>query len=159
MLRSLYDNDVTVWSPQGRLFQVEYACEAVKQGSLAVGITSPSYVLLAALQRPAGDLAIRTQRKLFPIDDHLGVVIAGLTSDARALTRYMQGQALASRMNMNRPIPVQRLVHDISDRAQRNTQSYGGRPFGVGMLVGGIDVSKASFLGHWSPSLGVHAKR
>lgn len=52
----------------------------------------------------------------------------------------MQGQALASRMNMSRPIPVQRLILDISDRAQVNTQQYGGRPFGVGMLIAGYDV-------------------
>lgn len=136
----MYDNDVTVWSPQGRLFQVEYAQEAVKQGSVSVGICNQDYVVLAALKRSLGDLAAGHQKKLFKVDDHIGVSIAGLTSDARVLTKYMQGQALASRMNMNRSIPVQRLVLDISDRAQINTQQYGGRPFGVGMLVAGYDV-------------------
>ena len=75
----------------------------------------------------------------------------------------MQGQALASRMNMNRSIPVQRLVLDISDRAQINTQRYGGRPFGVGMLVAGYDVRSSNdtsilfCLGNWSTLVGILA--
>lgn len=133
---------MTTWSPQGRLFQVEYAGEAVKQGSVAVGITSGSAVVLAALQRTmGGDLAAGFQKKLYGIDDHLAVGISGLMSDARVLTKYMRGRALASRLNMDRAIPVSRLVLDIADRAQATTQQYGGRPFGVGMLVAGIDVN------------------
>lgn len=113
--------------------------EAVKQGAAAVGIASNTHVVLCALKRTPGELA-SYQKKLFPIDDHIGVALAGLTSDARVLTRYMQKQALNSRMNMNRAIPVGRLVVDISDKAQQNTQEYGGRPFGVGLLIAGYDV-------------------
>ena len=137
----MYDNDVTTISPQGRLFQVEYALEAVKQGAVSVGLSSTTHVVLVALKRTPDELA-SYQRKLITIDDHIGVALAGLTSDARVLTKYMQAQALASRMNMNRAIPVQRLVVDISDKAQANTQEYGGRPFGVGLLIAGCDVSK-----------------
>jgi len=119
---------------------VEYALEAVKQGAVSVGLSSPTHVVLVALKRTPDELASH-QRKLLTIDDHIGVALAGLTSDARVLTKYMQAQALASRMNMNRAIPVQRLVMDISDKAQANTQEYGGRPFGVGLLIAGCDVS------------------
>lgn len=132
---------MTVLSPQGRLFQVEYALEAVKQGAAAVGVASATHVVLCALKRTPGGLAAH-QKKLIPADDHIGVAIAGLTSDARVLTRYMQAQALASRMNMDRAIPIQRLVTDISDKAQANTHGYGGRPFGVGLLIAGYDVNR-----------------
>lgn len=141
----MYDSDVTVISPQGRLFQVEYAIEAVKQGAAAVGVASSTHVVLVALKRTPGELA-SYQKKLVMIDDHLGVALAGLTSDARVLTKYMQAQALASRMNMNRALPVQRIVTDISDKAQTNTQEYGGRPFGVGLLVAGYDVRNSASL-------------
>ncbi len=133
---------MTVLSPQGRLHQVEYAMEAVKQGAAAVGVASRTHVVLCALKRTPGDLATY-QKKLVPIDDHIGVALAGLTSDARVLSKYMQAQALGSRMNMDRPIPVQRLVGDIADKAQQNTQGYGGRPFGVGLLVAGYDETGA----------------
>jgi len=128
--------------------------EAVKQGAATVGICSSTHVVLAALKRSGGELA-SYQKKLFVIDDHIGVAIAGLTSDARVLSKYMQSMALGSRMNMNRAIPVQRLVADISDstfyelifdmyfllvEAQVNTHQFGGRPFGVGLLIAGFDV-------------------
>ena len=112
--------------------------EAVKQGAACVGVSSANHVVLAALKRTPGELAAY-QRKLFPIDDHIGAGLAGLTSDARVLTRYMRARALASRMDMARDIPVGRLVADIADKAQRMTHEYGGRPFGVGLLVAGYD--------------------
>jgi 20S proteasome subunit alpha 6 len=112
--------------------------EAVKQGAAAVGVASPRHVVLAALKRTPGELAAH-QRKLLAIDEHIGVGLAGLTSDARVLTRYMRATALASRMDMARAIPTGRLVADIADKAQKLTHEYGGRPFGVGLLVAGYD--------------------
>lgn len=85
---------------------------------MCVGICSKKHVVLAALKRSPGELAAY-QKKIFTIDDHIGIAIAGLTSDARVLSKYMQAQSLSSRMNMNRPIPVQRLVTDISDSTWR----------------------------------------
>ena len=86
MFRTMYDTDVTVWSPQGRLLQVEYAMEAVKQGSACLGIVGSKYVVLAALKRSPHDLAAY-QKKLLKIDDHVGVAIAGLNADARTLAQ------------------------------------------------------------------------
>lgn len=69
----------------------------------------------------------------------MGVAIAGLASDARVLSNFMKQQSLSSRMTYGRPIPVDRIVSQISDRAQLNTQQYGRRPYGVGLLVAGVD--------------------
>jgi len=138
MFRNTYDSDNTVFSPQGRLHQVEYALEAVKQGSAVVGLKSKTHAVLLALKRSTGELA-SYQQKMFRIDDHVGIGIAGLTSDARVLSNFMRQQAMSSRMVFNRPIPVNRLVSSIADKAQVNTQEYGRRPYGVGFLVIGQD--------------------
>jgi 20S proteasome subunit alpha 6 len=87
MFRNQYDTDVTVWSPQGRLHQVEYAAEAVNQGTVCIGVRSNKYVVLAALQRSTNELASH-QKKLMKIDDHLGIAMSGLTADGRSLVKY-----------------------------------------------------------------------
>ncbi|KAG1715975.1 hypothetical protein ID866_1199 [Astraeus odoratus] len=161
-----YDSDNTVFSPQGRLHQVEYALEAVKQGSAAVGLRSKTHAILLALkvcssltlvsnatnaaQRSTGELA-SYQQKMFRIDDHVGIAIAGLTSDARVLSNFMRQQAMSERMVFNRPMPVNRLVSAIADKAQVNTQEYGRRPYGVGFLVIGQDQA-GPHLFEFSPS-------
>lgn len=98
MNRNQYDTDVTVWSPQGRLFQVEYAMEAVQQGSACVGAVSKDIAVLAALKRNTNELS-SYQKKIFKIDDNLGVVISGLTADARTLTKYARERARAAWAN------------------------------------------------------------
>ncbi|KAL0254235.1 hypothetical protein I308_101616 [Cryptococcus tetragattii IND107] len=138
MFRNSYDSDNTTFSPQGKLFQVEYALEAVKQGSAAIGLRSNTHAVLLTLKRSTGELATY-QKKLIRIDDHVGVAIAGLTSDARVLSNYMRQKAMQSRMTYGRATPVARLVQSIADRAQTNTQEYGRRPYGVGFLVIGKD--------------------
>ncbi|KAF7353051.1 Proteasome subunit alpha type [Mycena venus] len=150
MFRNTYDSDNTVFSPQGRLHQVEYALEAVKQGSAAVGLRSKTHSILLALKRSTGELA-SYQQKMFRIDDHVGIAIAGLTSDARVLSNFMRQQAMSSKMIFNRPVPVNRLVSAIADKAQVNTQEYGRRPYGVGFLVIGQDQS-GPHLYEFSPS-------
>ena len=90
------------------------------------------------LQRNAEELS-SYQKKVIGLDDHLGLSLAGLASDARVLSNFMKQQALASKMTYGRPIPVERIVDMIGDRAQTNTQQYGKRPYGVGLLVAGID--------------------
>ncbi|TPX32477.1 hypothetical protein SeMB42_g07613 [Synchytrium endobioticum] len=138
MFRNQYDNDTTTWSPQGRIHQVEYALEAVKQGSAAVGLRSKTHVVLLSLKISPSELA-SAQKKLVRVDDHLGFAFAGLTSDARVLSNFMRTEAMRSRMVYNRPVPVYRIVAAVCDKAQVNTQRYGRRPYGVGLLVGGFD--------------------
>ncbi|APA15161.1 hypothetical protein SS1G_08759 [Sclerotinia sclerotiorum 1980 UF-70] len=138
MFRNNYDNDSVTFSPQGRIFQVEYASEAVKQGSVVVGIVSKTHAVLVALKRNAEELS-SYQKKVIAIDEHVGLALAGLASDARVLSNFMKNQTLASRLTYDRAIPIERLVASIGDRAQTNTQHYGKRPYGVGLLVAGVD--------------------
>ncbi|EJD01269.1 uncharacterized protein FOMMEDRAFT_158400 [Fomitiporia mediterranea MF3/22] len=145
-----YDSDNTVFSPQGRIHQVEYSLEAVKQGSAVVGLRSKTHAILLALKRSTGELS-SYQQKMFRIDDHVGIGIAGLTSDARVLSNFMRQQAMSERMVFNRPIPVNRIVTSIADKAQVNTQEYGRRPYGVGFLIIGQD-SSGPHLFEFSPS-------
>ncbi|TDZ13078.1 putative proteasome subunit alpha type-6 [Colletotrichum sidae] len=138
MFRNNYDNDSVTFSPQGRIFQIEYAAEAVKQGSVVVGIASKTHAVLVAVKRNAEELS-SYQKKLFTVDEHAGIAIAGLTSDARVLSNFMKQQCLGHRMTYGRSMPLRTLVDMIGEKAQINTQVYGKRPYGVGLLVAGVD--------------------
>lgn len=138
MFRNQYDTDVTTWSPQGRLHQVEYAMEAVKQGSACVGARSKTHAVMAALKRSTNDMS-SYQKKIFKVDDHMGISISGLTADARSLCKYMRTECLQHKYVYESPVAVQRLVIDVADKAQGGTQGASGRPYGVGLLVAGVD--------------------
>ncbi|KAJ1981934.1 Proteasome subunit alpha type-6 [Dimargaris cristalligena] len=153
MFRNQYDNDASTWSPQGRIHQIEYAMEAVKQGSAVVGLRSNDFAVLVAVKRSPGELA-SYQKKIFHIDEHMGIAIAGLTSDARVLSNFMRNEAMKSRMLYDRPLPLFRVASALSDKAQVNTQEYGRRPYGVGLLVIGYDQT-GPHLYEFSPSANV----
>jgi 20S proteasome subunit alpha 6 len=138
MYRNQYDNDVTVWSPQGRIHQIEYAMEAVKQGSATVGLKSKTHAVIVALKRAPSELSAH-QKKILPIDKHIGISIAGLTADARLLCKYMRTECMNSRYAYDTELPVSRLVAMIGNKSQIATQRYGRRPFGVGLLIAGFD--------------------
>lgn len=138
MYRNQYDNDVTVWSPQGRLHQVEYAMEAVKQGSATIGLKSDTFAVLLALKRASSELSAH-QKKIIPIDNHCGVSIAGLTADARLLSKFMRTECLNNRYAHDTPLPISRLVTLLGNKMQVCTQRYDRRPYGVGLLVAGYD--------------------
>jgi len=142
MFRNQYDSDTTTWSPQGRLHQIEYAMEAVKQGMPIVGLKSKTHAVLVALKRSSSDLAA-FQKKIFKVDDHMAIAIAGLTADARLLSRFMQTECLNHKYVYNAPLPVGRLVRQVADKSQVHTQKYGRRPYGLGMLVIGFDETGA----------------
>ncbi|VDN60028.1 unnamed protein product [Dracunculus medinensis] len=138
MFRNQYDSDVTVWSPQGKLHQVDYAVEAMKQGSATVGIKSNTHAVLVALKRAANELCSH-QKKIYEIDTHAGVSIAGLLSDGRILARYLRTECAAWRWDYKEPVPIQILNDRIQLKLQANTQHYGRRPFGVGFIIAGYD--------------------
>ncbi|XP_027329804.1 proteasome subunit alpha type-1-B-like isoform X1 [Abrus precatorius] len=142
MFRNQYDTDVTTWSPAGRLFQVEYAMEAVKQGSAAIGLRSKTHVVLACVNKANSELSSH-QKKIFKVDNHIGVAIAGLTADGRVLSRYMRSECINYAYTYESPLPVGRLVVQLADKAQVCTQRSWKRPYGVGLLVGGLDESGA----------------
>lgn len=138
MFRNQYDTDVTTWSPDGKLHQVNYAVQSVKQGSCCLGLKSKTHVVVAALKRQPNVLA-SAQEKIFKIDNHLGIAISGLTADARVLATYMRTECLNHKYLYNSNIVTGRLVSDIADKHQSKTQNSWKRPYGVGMLVVGID--------------------
>mmetsp|Transcript_16153 Transcript_16153/g.38203 ORF Transcript_16153/g.38203 Transcript_16153/m.38203 type:complete len:260 (-) Transcript_16153:49-828(-) len=151
MYRNDYDTDVTMWAPQGRLWQVTYAMEAVKQGSVCLGLVSDKYAVLGAYKRSPSELA-SYQKKTFKIDNHIGVVISGLTADARSLCRYMRSESLNHKFVYSSNIKVGRLVADVADKHQACTQSYVRRPYGVGLLVAGYDEKTGPALYQTEPS-------
>ena len=114
MFRNLYDSYNTTWSPQGRLFQLEYAMEAVKQGSCTVGLRSKTHALVVTLKRASSELGSH-QQKIFEIDTHCGIAISGLCGDARQLSRFMRTECLNHKFVYEAPIPVERLVASVSD--------------------------------------------
>ncbi|PPS17876.1 hypothetical protein GOBAR_AA02682 [Gossypium barbadense] len=118
MFRNQYDTDVTTWSPAGRLFQVEYAMEAVKQGSAAIGLRSKTHVVLGCVNKANSELSSH-QKKIFKVDDHIGVAIAGLTADGRVLSRYMRNECINYSFTYESPLPVGRLVVQLADKAQQ----------------------------------------
>jgi len=138
MYRNQYDTDVTTFSPAGRIHQVEYAMEAVKQGSAVVGMRSKDLVLVASLKRLPSELA-SYQKKVFKIDDHIVIGMAGLVSDGRVLTKHMIQECLNHKFVYETPLQVGRLVQDLSDKAQVFTQRSEKRPYGVGLMVAGFD--------------------
>lgn len=138
MFRNQYDSDVTVWSPQGRLHQVEYAMEAVKLGSATVGLKNKTHAILIALKRASSELSAH-QKKIIPIDKHMGITISGLTADARILSRYMRTECLNYKYSHDDVLPVSRLIAALGNKMQTCTQRYDRRPYGVGLLVAGYD--------------------
>lgn len=112
--------------------------EAVKLGSATVGLKSRDYAVLVALKRASSELA-SFQKKIIPIDDHMGISIAGITADARVLSRYMRQECLNYKYSFDTTYPVARLISNLGNRMQTCTQRYDRRPYGVGLLVAGYD--------------------
>lgn len=139
-----YDHAITIFSPDGRIFQVEYALETVKRGSTVLGIACREGVVLAAEEKLASKLQDPSFIwKIFKIDEHIGAAISGLSADARILTDQARIQAQRNRLMYDEPIDVETLAKKIGDIEQVYTQNGGVRPFGVSMIFGGIDKSGA----------------
>lgn len=112
--------------------------EAVKLGSATVGLKNKDYAVLVALKRASSELA-SYQKKIIPIDDHLGISIAGITADARLLSRYLRSECLNYKYSYDTAYPVPRLIMNLGNKMQVTTQRYDRRPYGVGLLVAGYD--------------------
>jgi proteasome alpha subunit len=135
-----YDRGITIFSPDGRLYQVEYAREAVKRGTASVGVRTPDGVVLAADRQLRSPLIERESiEKLHTVDDHLGVASAGHVADARQLVDFARRQAQVNHLRYEEPIGVETLTKAVTDHIQQYTQTGGARPFGVALLVGGIE--------------------
>jgi len=135
-----YDRAITVFSPDGRLFQVEYARAAVKRGTTTIGIKFKDGVVLIADKRIKSRLVEpESMEKIFMIDEHIGCATSGLVGDARVLVDYARLIAQIERVTYGEKISVEQLVKRISDYKQQYTQYGGVRPFGASLLIAGVD--------------------
>jgi proteasome alpha subunit len=136
-----YDRAITMFSPDGRLLQVEYAKKTVKQGSTAIGMICSDGVVLVTDKRIVDPLVVSDSvLKIFQVDEHIASTAAGIISDARVLIERSQLKAQQYKVTFDSPIDTLSIVKDICDLKQICTQSGGLRPFGVSLLVAGIDI-------------------
>jgi len=136
--RQAYDRGVSVFSPDGRLYQVEYAREAVRNGTAVVGVCGSNGVVLAADARTRSPLlADGSVEKLHDVDGRLGAATAGHVADGRRLVEFARRRAQTERLRYDEPIDVASLSTAVADHVQEATQAGGTRPFGAGLLVAG----------------------
>jgi proteasome alpha subunit len=135
-----YDRSITMFSPDGRLLQVEYAKKTVKQGSTALGIACKDGIVLVSDKRITSPLLVpEAVEKMFKVDDHIAATASGIISDARVLIDRAQLKAQQHSVTYDSKIDVLSIVKDMCDLKQICTQSAGLRPFGVSLLVGGVE--------------------
>ena len=135
-----YDRGITIFSPDGRLYQVEYAREAVKRGTASIGVRTASGVVLAVDKPSRSPLIERSSvEKIHKADDHIGIATAGHVADGRQLVDFARRRAQINGLRYDEPIGVETLTKEVTDHIQQYTQVGGARPFGVALLIGGIE--------------------
>eukprot|EP01101_Sappina_pedata_P010619 TRINITY_DN6738_c0_g1_i1.p2 TRINITY_DN6738_c0_g1~~TRINITY_DN6738_c0_g1_i1.p2 ORF type:complete len:256 (-),score=114.92 TRINITY_DN6738_c0_g1_i1:147-914(-) len=156
-----YDSRTTIFSPEGRLYQVEYAMEAISHAGSAVGIQTTGGVILAAEKKVSSKLlepsfvsptAPSKTEKMFKIDNHLACAVAGITADANILIGESRLASQRYTYQYGEPVPVEQLVQQVCDIKQGYTQFGGLRPFGVAFLIAGWDEHLGYQLYHSDPS-------
>jgi len=135
----IYDYNPTVFSPDGRLYQVEYARELVNRGGTILGIRCAEGVVLGSEENIEVLEEEGHSWKIFKVDEHIGAAIIGLASDARFLIDQARIDTQSNKLTYDEPIDVEVLTKKICDTQQTYTQHGGGRPFGVAMVLGGVD--------------------
>jgi len=135
-----YDRAATMFSPDGRLYQVEYASKIVSQGTMGVACKYADGILFGADKKITSRLLLPDSiEKIFPVDDHIVAVSAGLVGDARRLIGIARQKAQENRSFYEEAIQVETLVKEISNVMQVFTQYGGMRPFGISFIIGGVD--------------------
>lgn len=135
-----YDRVSTMFSPKGRLYQVEYASKIVEQGTLGLGMVYDNGVLLAADKHITSELVLpESIEKLFKVDEHIGALSSGLVGDARRLIKIARQKAQENIALYEEKIPVLTLAREVSSIKQVFTQYAGIRPFGVSLIIAGVD--------------------
>lgn len=134
-----YDRAIVVFSPEGRMYQVEYARKAVEKASTVVGVTFTGGVILSASRSIQKLLVPESVEKISKVDEHIGIASCGILADSRILVDYARVKSQVNRITYSEPIEIAALVKDICDRKQRFTQMGGIRPYGVSLLVAGMD--------------------
>ncbi len=142
-----YDRAITVFSPDGRLFQVEYAMELVNRGATIMGIQCAEGVVLGSEENIEPLEEAEYSWKIFKVDEHVGAAIVGLSSDARILIDQARIYAQSNKLTYDEPIDVEVVTKRICDIQQMYTQHAGVRPFGVSLVFGGVDKTGAHVFG------------
>lgn len=133
-----YDRAITVFSPDGRLYQVEYAIETVRRGTIAVGVKCKDGIVIAVEEKPRKLQISETAQKIFQIDDHIGVAAAGYIPDARSQVDNARFFSQSNKMIYDEPVEVEAIAKHLADQCQQYTQYAGVRPYGVALILGGV---------------------
>ena len=133
-----YDRAITVFSPDGRLYQVEYAIETVRRGTVAVGVKCKEGIVIAVEEKPRKLQISETAQKIFQIDDHVGVAAAGYIPDARSQVDNARFFSQSNKMIYDEPVEVETIAKHLADQCQQYTQYAGVRPYGVALILGGV---------------------
>ena len=136
-----YDQRTTIFSPEGRLYQVEYAMEAISNSGAAIGIRTEGGIVLVAEKRSASKLLDPTTgaERMYKIDQHVACAVAGITADANILVAQSRLATQRYSFQYQEPMPLEQLLQNICDQKQAYTQYGGLRPFGVSFLFAGWD--------------------
>jgi len=133
-----YDRAITVFSPDGRLYQVEYAIETVRRGTIAVGIKTKEGIVIAVEEKPRKLQISDVAQKIFQIDDHVGLAAAGYIPDARSQVDNARFFSQSNKLIYDEPVEVETIAKHLADQSQQFTQYAGVRPFGVSLIIGGV---------------------
>jgi len=132
-----YDRAITVFSPDGRLYQVEYAIETVRRGTIAVGVKCKDGIVIAVEEKSRKLQIANIAQKIFQIDDHVGVAAAGYIPDARSQVDNARFFSQSNKMIYDEPVEVETIAKHLADQCQQYTQYAGVRPYGVALILGG----------------------
>ena len=135
-----YDMTPTMYSPDGRIYQVEYAIETVKRGTLAIGVRSKEGVVIAVEEKPRALQTSNITQKIFQVDKHIGVAAAGYIPDARVQVDNARFFSQGNKMTYDEPVEIETVAKHLADQCHQFTQYSGVRPYGVALIIAGVDV-------------------
>ena len=135
-----YDMTPTMYSPDGRIYQVEYAIETVKRGTLAIGVRCKEGVVIAVEEKPRALQTSNITQKIFQVDKHIGVAAAGYIPDARVQVDNARFFSQGNKMTYDEPVEVETVAKHLADQCHQFTQYSGVRPYGVALIIAGVDV-------------------
>ena len=134
-----YDMTPTMYSPDGRIYQVEYAIEPVKRGAIAIGLQANDGVVIA-VEEKSRDLQVENiTQKIFQVDDHIGIAAAGYIPDARVLVDSARFFSQSNKLTYDESVEIETVAKHLADQSHQFTQYSGVRPFGVALIIAGVD--------------------
>ncbi len=134
-----YDMTPTMYSPDGRIYQVEYAIETVKRGTIAIGIRSKEGVIVAVEEVPRSLQTANITQKIFQVDYHIGIAAAGYIPDARVQVDNARFFSQGNKLTYDEPVEVETVAKHLADQCHQFTQYSGVRPYGVALIIAGVD--------------------